>query len=325
MKHQLKIISDAYQEYARGQTLEKVPQNLYNPVNYIMAMEGKHMRPLLMLSACQVFTADWQKCLPSAYALELFHNFTLVHDDIMDAARLRRGKDAVHIKYNTNQAILSGDVMLLKSLELMMPGFPAALRSKMTSQFITTCIEVCEGQQMDIDFETVQSIQLEDYLEMIKLKTAVLPAEALRLGALIGGSSEKDANLLYEYGLNLGLAFQIQDDILDAFGEQQSVGKVNGGDIRQNKKTILYIMGMEGANQEDQVLLEQLFSSDDQSDLKVEQVKNIWEKTEVLKRVNKVKNEYHLSCLNNLNHLENKSVDIGLLKYMSELLLDRAR
>ena len=220
------------------------PAELYEPIHYILALGGKRIRPALLLMACDLFGGDVNEALPPALAIEVFHNFTLMHDDIMDNAPKRRGKTTVHEKWNSNVAILSGDVMLIEGYKLMMQVREDILRTVLNI-FNDTAVGVCEGQQLDMTFETNIDISIEEYINMIRLKTAVVLGGALKIGALIGNADMKDADLLSEFGINLGVAFQLQDDILDVYGDPEKFGKQVGGDIISNKKTYLLIKALE--------------------------------------------------------------------------------
>ncbi len=223
------------------------PHGLYLPVEYSLEMGGKRVRPLLLLLSFNLFSDKIKNALPAALAIEVFHNFTLLHDDIMDNADVRRNQPTVHKKFSENNAILSGDAMAFLAYKYL-------LSAEMTNQaevlrlFTQTAIEVCEGQQLDMEFENRTDVTEVDYIEMIRLKTAVLLACSLKAGALIANAGEKTANQLYEFGINLGLAFQLQDDLLDSFGEQETFGKIIGGDILANKKTFLLIKALEHAD-----------------------------------------------------------------------------
>jgi geranylgeranyl diphosphate synthase, type II len=252
------------------------PAQLYEPISYILALGGKRMRPALLLMACELFGGDANKALNPAMAIEVFHNFTLMHDDIMDNAPLRRGKTTVHEKWNRNVAILSGDVMLVKGYELMMQVDDHLLRPIMNI-FNETAIGVCEGQQIDMEFETRNNVSIDEYLVMIRLKTAVVLGGALKIGALIGGAPANDAALLSEFGINLGIAFQLQDDILDVYGDPEKFGKQVGGDIISNKKTYLLIKALELAQDEQKEQLEGLLAATEfDNDTKVAAVTGIY-------------------------------------------------
>jgi len=235
-----KLIEDAINELQYPVS----PAELYEPITYILSVGGKRMRPALLLMACDLFGGDVKAAIPPALAIEVFHNFTLVHDDIMDNAPLRRSKITVHEKWNPNVAILSGDVMLVEAYKLITQVDTAILRPVLEI-FSNTASGVCEGQQWDMNFEYQKQVEIDDYLNMIRLKTAVLLGGALKIGALIGGASSEDANLLYTFGEQLGIAFQLQDDILDVYGDPDKFGKQVGGDIISNKKTYLLIKALE--------------------------------------------------------------------------------
>ncbi|HTD40603.1 MAG TPA: polyprenyl synthetase family protein [Mucilaginibacter sp.] len=223
------------------------PAELYEPIKYILSLGGKRMRPALLLMACDLFGGDVNEAISPALAIEVFHNFTLMHDDIMDNAPLRRGKTTVHERWNNNVGILSGDVMLIEGYKLMMNVSGPLLRP-ILNIFNETAVGVCEGQQLDMEFETRNNVSIDEYINMIRLKTAVVLGGALKIGALIGGADETDANLLYAFGEQLGVAFQLQDDILDVFGNPEKFGKLVGGDIISNKKTYLLLKALELAD-----------------------------------------------------------------------------
>ena len=230
------------------------PAKLYEPISYILDLGGKRMRPALLLMACDLFGGDVEKAMPPALAIEVFHNFTLMHDDIMDKAPLRRGKTTVHERWNANTAILSGDVMLIEGYKLIMQVEDRLLRT-ILNIFNDTAVGVCEGQQLDMEFEDRDDVNISEYIEMIRLKTAVVLGGALKIGALVGGADMKDADLLLQFGENLGLAFQLQDDILDVYGDPEKFGKQVGGDILSNKKTYLLIKAIELADGENKTEL----------------------------------------------------------------------
>ena len=238
---------------------EEEGEKLYEPVRYILSMGGKRLRPVMTLMACNVFSDSVDRAIKPAIGLEVFHNFTLVHDDIMDSAPLRRGSATVHTRWNSNQAILSGDVMAFVANDCIAASPPAVL-PEVLKIYNRVAREVCIGQQLDMDFETTPYVSHEEYLRMVELKTAVLIAGALRIGALIGGAGQTDCDLLHSFGLNLGLAFQVQDDILDSFGDPGKFGKSIGGDIVANKKTLLLIKAFEMASGETLRKLQSLIS-----------------------------------------------------------------
>jgi geranylgeranyl diphosphate synthase type II len=257
------------------------PAELYEPIAYILSMGGKRMRPALLLMACDLFGGDVEKALPPALAIEVFHNFTLMHDDIMDNAPLRRGKVTVHEKWNHNAAILSGDVMLIEGYKLMMQVEDKLLRV-ILDIFNSTAVGVCEGQQLDMDFEIRNDVKIDEYIYMIRLKTAVVLGGALKIGSILGGAAMKDAELIAEFGENLGLAFQLQDDILDIYGSPEKFGKQVGGDIISNKKTYLLIKALELANADQKAELTKWVNAEqfDQQE-KVEAVTAIYSEVQV--------------------------------------------
>jgi len=228
-------------------TIPDTPSQLYEPVRYILSLGGKRIRPALVLLACDLFAGAVESALMPALAIEVFHNFTLLHDDIMDHSELRRGQPTVHIKYNENVAILSGDVMSILANRLMNQS-PGVVLHTVQDIFTRTAMQVCEGQQYDMNFEETLTVTEEEYLNMIELKTAVLIAASLKIGAILGGASEKDADDLYAFGRNLGIAFQLQDDLLDTYGDTDVIGKMRGTDIIDNKKTFLMINALEKAS-----------------------------------------------------------------------------
>ena len=272
-----------YQEfiaaYLQEQSTIKEPKNLYEPIHYILQLGGKRMRPILTLMSAEVFNADYKKALPAALAVEVFHNFSLVHDDIMDDAPLRRGHTTVHEKWDINTGILSGDAMLILAYQYFEQYEPLVFRA-LAKLFSKTALEVCEGQQWDVDFETRTDVAISDYLKMIECKTAVLVAAAMKMGAIIAETTPENADLIYEFGLNLGLAFQLQDDYLDAFGDPKTFGKQVGGDIIENKKTYLFIKAIEFASDAEKQQLLQLFSVhlDDNTE-KIKTVKELFNTT----------------------------------------------
>ena len=225
----------------------KQPSGLYEPVEYSLAVGGKRVRPLLLLMAYNLFSDKIEKALPAALALEMFHNFTLLHDDIMDKADVRRNQPTVHKKFGENSAILSGDAMAFLSNQLLFEN-RSENNFKVAELYTKTALKVCEGQQYDMDFENRNDVTVEEYLEMIRLKTAVLLGCSLQAGAMLANAADETSNLLYDFGINIGMAFQLQDDLLDTFGEQEKFGKKIGGDITANKKTFLLITALEKAS-----------------------------------------------------------------------------
>lgn len=246
----LELFSDSLEKY-NSELKHKSPEELYKPESYILSLGGKRIRPLLALIACNLFDNDPKKAVNAALAVELFHNFSLIHDDILDAAPLRRNMPTVHTKWNINIGILSGDVMLAKAFQRLQE-YDAETFKKLSVLFSKTAIEVCEGQQMDMNFEGVKDVLVSSYLHMITLKTAVLLGCSLQMGAITAGADSNNQKLLYEFGKHLGLSFQLLDDLLDAFAEnQEKFGKQKGGDILANKKTFLLLKAIELANQDE--------------------------------------------------------------------------
>lgn len=287
------------------------PTNLYKPVEHIMNMKGKKIRPLLVLLSCDMFGGNVEQALNPAFAMEVFHNFTLVHDDIMDQADIRRGEPTVHKKFGTNAAILAGDVMLAYAYKYL-TTVPLPMVPALMGVFNKTAIEIFEGQQMDVDFENRNDVTVPEYIKMIEYKTSVLLACCTQLGAILGGASEADQKAVYDFGLNLGLSFQIKDDLLDAFGEGDKVGKKIGGDILQNKKTYLYITTCNNATDNQKALLNSLATEKDEAK-KIEGVKAIMQQTGAVQLTEKKAEElYNLS----LQSLKSISLDEGRKKVL---------
>ena len=269
----------------------KEPKNLYEPIHYILQIGGKRLRPILTLVGNHYFNGFYKDALPAALALEVFHNFTLVHDDIMDEAPMRRGKTTVHKKWNLNRGILSGDAMMLMTNQLMEHYGPVKFKNLMVL-FNQTAIEVCEDQQYDVDFETRNDVSISQYIKMITYKTAVLVACSLKMGAIIADASKQDTDKIYNYGLNLGIAFQLQDDYLDTFGDTISFGKLIGGDILENKKTFLYLKLLESVNNEDKKTLLNWFNTTKKSDDKVAEITLMYLKYDIPKMVHQEIEKY---------------------------------
>ncbi len=254
------------------------PVELYEPISYTLSHGGKRLRPALCLMACDMFGGDIEDAVYPAIGLEIFHNFTLLHDDIMDEAPIRRGKETVYKKWNTNVAILSGDTMMVLAYDFIMKA-PESVRSEVFSVFNKTAIEVCEGQQYDMNFETQGDISIKDYIEMIRLKTAVLLAGSLKIGVILAGADEEYGEALYRFGENIGIAFQLKDDLLDVFSDVEKFGKQTGGDIATNKKTYLYLKAFEKAEGETLTKLKRLFENN--STDKITEVKKIYEELNI--------------------------------------------
>jgi len=310
------IIKDNIEELNFNQS----PKELYDPINYILDLGGKRLRPALCLLACDMFDGEIQQALNPALGIEIFHNFTLLHDDIMDEAPIRRGKQTVHLKWNPNVAILSGDTMMALAYEYVMKT-PKEVLQEVFSVFNQTAIEVCEGQQYDMNFETQETVSISEYLNMIRLKTAVLLAGSLKIGALIGKANKKDAENLYLFGENLGIAFQLKDDLLDAYSDEEKFGKKTGGDIVTNKKTFLYLKAFELADGKTKESLADYFNGDFADPVqKIIGVKEIFQKIEVDIATNKEIDNYYqraLSYLDKVNTTQDKKSE--LLKFADQL------
>ncbi|HLF51683.1 polyprenyl synthetase family protein [Flavobacterium sp.] len=316
-----------YQEffiaYLNSQAIIKEPKNLYEPIDYILGLGGKRMRPVLTLMTAEVFNTDYKKALPAAMAVEVFHNFSLVHDDIMDDAPLRRGSETVHEKWNLNTGILSGDAMLILAYQYFEQYEPNVFRD-LAKLFSKTAIEVCEGQQWDVDFETREDVTISEYLKMIEYKTAVLVAAAMKMGAIIAETSEENANLIYEFGLNLGLAFQLQDDYLDAFGDPETFGKQVGGDIIENKKTYLYLKAVAFSKKEEVEQLMHLFSvhPNDNSE-KISSVKEIFNISGASKATQEAIQAYTFKAFDTLKKMDISEDKKAMLSAFGEKLMGR--
>jgi len=289
------------------------PASLYEPGDYFLSIGGKRIRPVLCLLGNELFSEIHDDAYQLSNAVELFHNFSLVHDDIMDEASLRRGKQTVHIKYDNNTALLVGDVMLVRAYEYLQKIQSAHL-SKILQLFNTTAKEVCEGQQLDMDYSKMEKVDMEQYIHMITLKTSVLLAASLEMGAVIGGASSSNCKHLYEFGKNIGIAFQVQDDYLDAFGDAALFGKEPGGDINQNKKTFLLIHALEVANKDQKLALEALLKSNEND--KVEKVLEIFKACGVDTWAESIKAKYLKEAF---EHLEAIAVTSDRKKPLIEL------
>ena len=299
------------------------PAELYDPIRYAMELGGKRMRPLLVLLGCDMVGGDVQQAINAAIGIELFHNFTLLHDDIMDQAPLRRGKETVYKRWNANRAILSGDTMFALANRYLLRT-PLECQANVLDIFNLTAIEVCEGQQLDMNFETLDNVSLSDYLEMIRLKTAVLLAASLKIGAMIGGASDLVAQQLYECGINLGIAFQLTDDLLDAYGDESTFGKMTGGDIVANKKTYLYLVALEKAGCYQRSALLQHFScSDGSPDAKIIEVKNIYNELDVQGITLQAIRGYYDKAMIQLKETGLPEKDTSVLRHYATSLMQR--
>ncbi len=300
----LAVYQANFQAYLEQHQPQKEPKNLYEPIEYILSLGGKRIRPILTLMSAEIFGKHSKEALPAAMAVEVFHNFSLVHDDIMDDAPLRRGNETVHEKWNINTGILSGDAMLILAYQYF-EQYPPEIFKELAQLFSKTALEVCEGQQWDIDFETRDDVTLPEYLKMIEYKTAVLVGAALQMGAIIAQTSAENARLIYDFGRNLGIAFQLQDDYLDAFGNPETFGKQVGGDIIENKKTYLYLKAIEFASADMREQLDQLYSikPNDPTD-KIESVKQIFEQTGAVTATRSAIENYTAKAFQSLEQLQ---------------------
>jgi geranylgeranyl diphosphate synthase type II len=307
--------------YLEKQDFNREPKNLYTPVDYILQLGGKRLRPLLTLIACDVISNSFEKALPAAMAVETFHNFTLVHDDIMDEAPLRRGKETVHEKWDVNTGILSGDAMLILAYQYF-ENYEPVIFQKLAKLFSKTALEVCDGQQLDVDFETRNDVTIPEYIKMITLKTSVLVAAALKMGAIVAEANEDDANGLYNFGLNLGIAFQLQDDYLDTFGNPETFGKQIGGDIIENKKTYLYLKCLELANTEDKEKLQFFYNLKlEDNSIKISEVTRIFEQNDIPSLTQDLIQEYTNKSFEDLKKLNiSESAKESLMSFGKNLM-----
>lgn len=317
----IKLYADLINESLKKLSFSKTPESLYDPIKYILEIGGKRIRPYLVLMSTSVFGADPKLSLNAALSVECFHNFTLMHDDIMDSAPLRRGNETVHLKWDINQSILSGDALLIYSYKLLEDYNPIVFK-KLNTVLNTTALQVCEGQQFDIDFEKNPEVTFENYINMIKLKTAVLVGASLQMGAIIAEANENDLQKIYDFGVNLGIAFQLQDDYLDTFGEESLVGKSIGGDILENKKTALFHLCLLNANKDQSKSLKTLYSQKNSID-KVAKVTQIFKTTKADIDNLKLVENYTNLALDSLNHLSISNEKKDVLIEFSNSLLDR--
>ncbi len=293
----------AVADYINQINFNKEPKELYEPIGYIANLGGKRLRPLLTLFAAEVFGAAPNEAIHAAVAIELFHNFSLIHDDIMDEAPLRRGNKTVHEKWNLNTGILSGDAMLILAYQYF-ENYEANVFKDLAKLFSKTALEVCEGQQLDINFETRNNVSIPEYIKMIEYKTAVLVGAALEMGAIVAKTTDANKIGIYNFGRDLGIAFQLQDDYLDAFGETATFGKQIGGDILENKKTYLYLKSLENATSDDKMELLNWFSSKEGGEEKIEAVKTLFQKTNATNDTQVLIEEYTQKALMQLEKLE---------------------
>lgn len=313
------------EKHIHNLSITDTPPELYEPVKYILSLGGKRIRPALVILACDLFAGAVEPAVLPAIAIEIFHNFTLLHDDIMDRSELRRGSPTVHVKYNENVAILSGDVMSILASRLMNKA-PGVVLNMVHDVFTKTAMQVCEGQQLDMNFEELDTVSEEEYLNMIELKTAVLIAASLKIVAMLGGSSQRDAQYLYEFGRNLGLAFQLQDDILDTYGDPAVTGKKQGTDIVDNKKTFLVIQAMQTASDaQREELLHWFNKKDSDPQEKIGAVIDIFNNLNVKEKTEKRIREFYQEALGNLENLNRPKDRKAELYNFASFLMNRNR
>ena len=320
----IKQLQQYFADFLAQTKLNGQPKELYEPISYTLLQSGKRLRPMLCLLANEMFDGDEQQALWPALALETFHNFTLIHDDIMDKAPLRRGKETVYQKWNADIAILSGDAMLAMAFQYALKPMKGA---ELAKQLGKVAIEICEGQQMDLNFETLGDVTIPEYLEMIRLKTAVLLATALQMGATVAGAKEADIQHLYDFGINMGMSFQLQDDILDLYSDVAVFGKRHGGDIADNKKTYLYLKALELASEKDRKRLEHLFTlrMDHDEEEKIEEVQAIYDRLHVKEAVEQVMLDYDRMAIEALSAIDLPEEKKKHLRTYAELLSGRKK
>ncbi len=316
-------LSNIFQEHLSNQPLLQTPETLYEPILYTMQQGGKRIRPVLMLAACDLFSGNIHESLHTAAGLEIFHNFTLVHDDILDESPVRRGRETVYRKWNINTAILSGDVMFALAYEYFLKAKSPHIIHIM-QLFNKTVVEVCEGQQYDMDFEQAKEVTVEEYIEMIRLKTAVLLAAALKIGAMMAGADEDACEHLYRFGINTGLAFQLMDDYLDTYGDEKTFGKRPGNDIATNKKTFLYLTALKLANSDDQNKLIEFYSGKDfKKEEKIQSVRQIFDRSKAGIATQNEMKKYHKEALLELDMLQVDDERKNVLKAFANKLVQR--
>lgn len=314
------IVSEAVENYR----FNDQPGELYAPMNYIMAHGGKRMRPIMVLMACELFDGNLDDAIKPALAIEFFHNFTLIHDDIMDEAPLRRNKATIHTLYGLNVGILSGDNLLFKAYQFFLDLEPILFK-KCLKIFTDTGIVICEGQQYDVNFESMSNVSHDDYIKMITYKTGSLSAASLQIGALIAGASDEDAESIYNFGKHIGIAFQIMDDYLDVYGDQEAVGKKHAGDIYENKKTILYLTALEHANDEERAELDYWYSKKTDNVDKIYGVEKIFRRTKVEEKVLRLVHQHSETALEYLEKIKVAPEKKQALLELAEYLLKREK
>ncbi|MGI6343205.1 MAG: polyprenyl synthetase family protein [Bacteroidales bacterium] len=308
-----------YQQYVNDylSKLEypETPHNLYEPIKYTMEQGGKRLRPTLVLATCEAFGKDWKHAIYPAIGMEIFHNFTLIHDDIMDKAPIRRGVETVYKKWNPNIAILAGDTMFAIASNCMV-NVDSAYIKPVVEVFNKTAIEICEGQQLDLDFETMENVSIDDYINMIRLKTSVFLGACMLIGATIADANENDCNLLYDFGVNLGLAFQLRDDLLDIYSNTSVFGKINGGDILSAKKTFVYLKALELLGEDKRLLSDIYMSTQIEDTKKIKKVTQIYNDLDIKSVTEKFIEKYSEKAINRLQNTslsnDNKEFFINL-------------
>ncbi len=313
---------EVFVDYLKKFPMNREPSNLYDPVSYILTLKGKRLRPILTLMATDIFSNSYKSGLDAALAVEVFHNFSLVHDDIMDSAELRRGHKTVHKKWNVSTGILSGDVMLIQAYQLF-ENYEGEVFVELAKLFSKTAIEVCEGQQYDVDFETRDNVKTSDYLKMITYKTAVLLGASMKMGAIIARASKEDQNKIYDFGKYLGIAFQLQDDYLDAFGDETKFGKKIGGDILENKKTYLYLKAIEFLSEDKKNQLIGLYANNNSSEEKIKTTKALFKESGSVDYTVKEIKKYTNSAFEILESLNISAEKKKLLYEFGNSLMDR--
>ena len=319
--HTIQNIQSIISNTLTGLNLRGEPKELYEPIAYSMSMGGKRIRPLLTLLACDMFEGEINNAVYPAIAIELFHNFTLIHDDIMDKAPLRRGKETVYRKWNQDIAILSGDTLFAIAYQNLVKTKTEYI-PEIINVFNQAAIEVCEGQQLDMNFEKLSNISIEDYINMIRLKTAALISASLKLGAIIGNADEMDVNNIYKFGENIGIAFQLMDDLLDVYSDSVKFGKTNSGDIKTNKKTYLYLIASKIADKEVQEKLKYYYSeSFDNEAEKVSSVTEIFNNLDVKSHTIEKIDHYYEKAFNALEMIKaHNEKKVQLRKFTAELM-----
>ncbi len=322
-QHSIEELRAYFEKKIELTEFKKDPTNLYEPIQYIMELGGKRVRPVCALAAAELFGSEPEQAINQAIAVEVFHNFTLVHDDIMDEAPLRRGHTTVHKKWNENTGILSGDAMMILAYQYLSKNTTKEFQRLFTN-FNRTAIQVCEGQQLDMDFEQKSTVSLDDYIGMIELKTAVLLGESLRMGATMAGASEADANLIYEFGKNFGIAFQLQDDILDLYGDPEKFGKQVGGDVIACKKTYLFAKAYAVSTPAQQNELVALYNNSEiENEQKIEQVKTVFDQMDIRNRAKADMNTFYVNAGIALNSISVDDARKKILKDFAESLMVR--